>query len=73
MSTNVVPAYQRWGVGLVVMARLLPDVLSWGITEAEFSWVLESNTLSYKSLKRGGAVLEKTYRMYDWKPAESKD
>jgi len=70
MSTNVVPEYQKWGVGLVAMARLVPDILAWGIQEVEFSWVLESNTLSYKSLKRGGAMLEKTYRMYDWKPLE---
>lgn len=67
MSTNVVPAYQRWGAGLVVMARLVPEVLDWGIEEVEFSWVLESNHLSYKTLKRGGAIVEKTYRIYDWK------
>lgn len=68
MSTNVIPAYQRWGVGLVVMARIVPELVNWGIEEVEFSWVLESNHLSYKTLKRGGAKLEKTYRMYDWTP-----
>lgn len=71
MSANVVPAYQRWGVGLVVMARIVPELEEWGIDEVEFSWVLESNALSYKTLKRGGAILEKTYRMYDWTPSES--
>lgn len=65
ISTNVLPEYQRWGVGLVAMARLLPEALRWGIEEAEFSWVLESNHLSYKTLKRGGAKLTKTYRIYD--------
>ncbi len=65
LSTNVLPEYQRWGLGLVTLARLVPDVLAWGIQEAEFSWVLESNHLSYKSLKRGGAKLDKTYRIYD--------
>jgi hypothetical protein len=33
--------------------------------EAEFSWVLESNHLSYASLKRGGAQITNTYRIYD--------
>ena len=66
ISTNVLPEYQRWGLGVVVLARLVPHALKWGIQEAEFSWVLESNHLSYKSLKRGGAKLDKTYRIYDY-------
>ena len=65
ISTNVLPEYQRWGIGLVAMSRLLPDAIAWGIQEAEFSWVLESNHLSYGTLKRGGAKLTKTYRIYD--------
>ena len=68
ISTNVLPEYQRWGLGVVILARLVPDALEWGINEAEFSWVLESNHLSYKSLKRGGAKLTKTYRIYDYPP-----
>ena len=70
ISTNVLPEFQRWGLGVVVLARLAPDALKWGVREAEFSWVLESNQLSYKSLKRGGAKLVKTYRVYDY-PAPS--
>ena len=70
ISTNVLPEYHRWGLGVVILARLVPDGLKWGIREAEFSWVLESNRLSYKSLKRGGADLTKTYRIYDY-PAPS--
>jgi len=69
VSTNVVPEYQKWGFGLVLLARLLPDALKWGIEEGEFSWVLESNHLSYGSLKRGGAKITKTWRIYDWEPA----
>lgn len=71
ISTNVLPEYQRWGLGLVILAQLVPQVLEWGIQEAEFSWVLESNHLSYKSLKRGGAKLTKTYRIYDYSSAEA--
>ena len=65
LSANVVPEYQRWGLGIVLMAGLVPKVLEYGIQEAEFSWVLESNTLSRATCERGGAKLYKTYRMYD--------
>jgi GNAT superfamily N-acetyltransferase len=65
ISTNVLPQYQGWGVGLVLTNRLLGDVLDWGIEEAEFSWVLESNKLSRGTLERGGAKRIKTYRLYD--------
>ena len=44
---------------------MLPEAQAWGIEEAEFSWVAESNNLSFKTLKRGGAQITKTYRLYD--------
>jgi hypothetical protein len=65
MSTNVIPEYQRWGLGLVALDRMLPDCLAKGIVEAEFSWVLESNHLSRGSLERAGTKRTKTYRLYD--------
>ncbi len=45
--------------------------VAWGIQEVEFSWVLEDNRLSRASLERGGAKLTKTYRIYDYAPAEA--
>ncbi len=69
VSTNVLPEYQRWGVGVILLKNLLGDMLEWGIEEAEFSWVLESNTLSRGTLERGGAVRDKTYRIYDYEPS----
>jgi len=65
LSTNVIPEYQRWGLGVTVLSRLRQDVLDWGLEEVEFSWVLETNHLSYKTLQRGGAKLYKTYRIFD--------
>lgn len=50
---------------IVLLGALVPKVLEFGIQEAEFSWVLETNTLSRASLEKGGAKLYKTYRMYD--------
>lgn len=69
LSTNVIPEFQKWGLGLVLTGTLLPIALERGITEGEFSWVLESNQLSRKTLERGGASREKTYRIYDTEPA----
>ena len=59
---------QLASIDISLMGRLVPDVLQWGITEAEFSWVLESNDLSYKTLKKGGAKITKQYRIYDFGP-----
>ena len=70
VSTNVLPEYQKWGVGLVLMQRLLGDALRFGIEEGEFSWVLESNHLSRKTLERGGAKRTNTFRIYDLPIAE---
>jgi GNAT superfamily N-acetyltransferase len=67
ISANVIPEYQSWGVGLVLLNGLVPKFLNWGLEEAEFSWVLESNHLSRASLEKGGAKLSKTYRLYDGK------
>ncbi len=71
ISTNVLPEYQSWGIGIALVARLVPDALAWGIKEAEFSWVLESNDLSYKTLKKGGAKVTKQYRFYDYGPKDT--
>lgn len=65
ISTNVLPEYQRMGIGLVLMHGLLPAAIKWNLQEAEFSWVLESNSLSRGALQKGGAIITKTYRIYD--------
>ncbi|MCL2711489.1 MAG: hypothetical protein FWE95_11475 [Planctomycetaceae bacterium] len=65
LSTNVLPEYQMLGLGLVLLNGLVPKVMASGIIDAEFSWVLESNTFSRGSLEKGGAVRTKTYRVYD--------
>lgn len=70
ISTNVLPEFQSWGIGIALVSRLVPDALKWGIEEAEFSWVLESNDLSYKTLKKGGAKVSKQYRIYDYGPLD---
>ncbi|HUT94778.1 MAG TPA: GNAT family N-acetyltransferase [Thermoguttaceae bacterium] len=66
ISANVIPEYQRMGLGLALMHGLLPKGLEWGLQEMEFSWILESNTLSWRSLAKAGAKRAKTYRVYDF-------
>lgn len=65
ISTNVLPEYQKWGLGLVTLARILPDAIDFGIEIGEFSWVLESNSLSRGTIERGGAKRTKVHRIYD--------
>lgn len=67
ISNNILPEYQRWGLGVVALERMLPALLKRGFTECEFSWVLESNQLSRGTLEVSGAKLIKTYRLYDRK------
>lgn len=69
ISTYVLPEYQRWGVGLVLLARLIPRGVKMGIEEGEASWVLETNKLSRGSLERGGAIRDKLFRLYDYSSA----
>ncbi|MEX2561099.1 MAG: GNAT family N-acetyltransferase, partial [Pirellulales bacterium] len=65
ISIAVVPAYQRWGLGLVLLRNLVPKTLDIGVQEVEFSWVSEDNDLARLGLEKGGAKRYKTYRMYD--------
>jgi len=68
VAANVLPAYQLLGVGLVLLGAMLPKGLEWGMQEAEFSWIAESNTHSRRPLEKGGAKRVKTYRVYDLEP-----
>ena len=72
ISTNVLPEYQMQGLGMVLVRGIVPKAIEWGIEEAEFSWVLESNHFSRGALAKGGAKITKTYRVYDidFDPAE---
>ena len=36
ITTTVLPEYQRWGISLGLMGRLIPEVKKWGIEEGEF-------------------------------------
>ncbi|MCC6891165.1 MAG: hypothetical protein IT536_21785 [Hyphomicrobiales bacterium] len=72
VSANVVPHLQNWGLGLMMLVDLYYRAEAWGMEACEFSWVFESNHLSRASLEKGGARKYKTYRLYDFAPAEGR-
>jgi len=55
----------------VLMAALVKPLQDWGMKEVEFSWVLESNHLSKRTLERGGALVTKKYRIYQDDPPKA--
>jgi GNAT superfamily N-acetyltransferase len=65
MSANVLPEYQRWGLGVILLDANREDAYARGIESGEFSWVLESNDLSRISIEKAGMPVTKTHRLYD--------
>jgi len=65
ISINVLPEYQRWGLGLVLLKALVPKALEMGVEEAEFSWIAESNMIPRMGMEKANVKLTKTYRMFD--------
>jgi GNAT superfamily N-acetyltransferase len=65
LAANVIPEYQLMGIAVVLLRAMVPNGLAWGLEEVEYSWVMESNSLSRGSLEKGGAERIKTYRLYD--------
>ena len=51
ISTNVIPEYQKWGLG-VCAGESDSQGLAMGMLEAEFSWVSEANTLARQAWKK---------------------
>jgi GNAT superfamily N-acetyltransferase len=65
MAVTMVPAFQRSGLGIVLLDRLVEAAKPRGLKSWEFSWVLESNQGSRGTLERVGTMRSKTYRIYD--------
>lgn len=71
LSINVLPEYQSWGLGVVLLHDMLKIAQNYDVQTCEFSWVLEDNRLAVRGLEKGGALLYKKYRIYDYGPTES--
>jgi len=69
ISINVVPEFQRWGLGLVLLRSLVPIAMRLGVQVAEFSWIAESNVLPRAGMEKAKLKLDKTFRIYDLESA----
>ena len=65
MSANVVPEFQRWGLGMILLGANKDDGLAMGLQTAELSWIMESNPLSRMGLEKAGMTPTKTHRIFD--------
>ncbi len=62
---GVLDQHRRSGVAELMELELLKNGPARGITNAEFSWVLEDNIMMRAPLEKLGARVYRTYRMYD--------
>jgi GNAT superfamily N-acetyltransferase len=65
MAVTMAPAYQRSGLGIVLLDQLVEAAKPWGLKSWQFSWVLESNKSSRGTLERAGTKVTSAYRLYD--------
>ncbi len=65
MTAGIVEQYRQRGVVSALMAEVFRIGPRLGFTEVECSWILEDNDLPNHSLKKLGATMYKTYRLYE--------
>jgi GNAT superfamily N-acetyltransferase len=65
ITLGVIEKYRRSGVSELIELELMINAQKKGIVNAEFSWVLEDNKMMRTPLEKMGAVVYRTYRMYD--------
>ena len=65
ITVAVKRGYQRLGIGGVLYPAIARKAYEKGFTEAELSWVAESNSVMNKIANRVGAIRNKTYRLYE--------
>ena len=65
LTLGVLERFRRSGVAELIELELILNALKKGIVNAEFSWVLEDNMMMRTPLERMGAIVYRTYRMYD--------
>lgn len=65
VTTGVIPRYRDTGVLALLVYDSLSAARRHGYTEVEYSWVLENNLAANQTLRRSGARMYKTYRLYE--------
>jgi GNAT superfamily N-acetyltransferase len=65
VATNILPEYSRLGLAPALISRIFRNALNANVRSIEFSWIAESNSLSFGTIENGGAVRTKTLRIYE--------
>ena len=68
---GVLDKFRRSGVAELMELEMLKNGPARGIVNAEFSWILEDNTMMKTPLEKMGATVYRVYRMYDLPIAEA--
>ena len=64
VATNVLPQYNRLGIGPALISRIARHALK-SDASIEFSWIAQSNPTSFQTIENGGAKRTKTFRVYE--------
>lgn len=65
LTLGVLEGHRGLGIDQVIYRDSIAAAMRLGITGAEYSWMLEDNPAILRPIERMGAVLYKTYRIYD--------
>ncbi|MFH1288862.1 MAG: N-acetyltransferase [bacterium] len=67
LTMGVIEEYRNLGIDILFYYYSFINAIKRGYSKAEFSWILEDNTMMNRILLRMGADPYKTYRIYDKK------
>ncbi len=65
LTLGVEPGYRRLGIDAMLYLEFYRQALADGTIRGECSWILEDNWEMRRALEQMGAVVYKTYRIYD--------
>ena len=65
ITLGIKPGYRRKGLDAMMFLKLFQDGPKHGYVRAECSWILDDNWEMRRGLERMGAVIYKTYRVYE--------
>ena len=65
ITLGVTPQHRNSGIDIVFYYKSFEEAIRQKLTWAEMSWILEDNIPMNRALERMGAVVYKTYRLYE--------
>ncbi len=64
VATNILPEFSRLGLAPALISRIARNALNSSANRLEFSWIAESNPLSFGTIENGGARKSKVLRVF---------